>query len=325
MDDPALKFSVVVISWNQKAFLERLIGQLIDQDYSPDDYEIIVVDDGSTDGSREWLNLLSNERVKTVFGAENRGRSASRNAGIRAARGEIIVMIDGDHTVPRNYLSVLAERHAKEYCVIVGKSDFADNPESRALNTYLNRGGAAKLPVNERLPGRYFLTRSCSVPRDLLLKVGLFDEAFRSWGGEDLDLGIKLERTGVPIYGESRCRALHHHFRSLNDLMDVMFVYGRDSIPILLKRHPQLFRELNLHRALKDPFGKSQGNAVTRAMFRILMLAPIYEMIRAVANGLRRHRLPRVVFDYLHLRQYTRGYQATLRSIKGSRNFVYTH
>jgi glycosyltransferase involved in cell wall biosynthesis len=313
MDGSPLKLSVVVISWNQKEFLQRLVGQLLDQDYPRDRYEILVVDDGSTDGSREWLGTLTVNSVRCIFGEKNRGRGASRNAGIRAALGEIVVMTDGDHTVPLNYLSILAERHTREYCIIVGKSHFADHPDHRALNYYLNEGGASKLPPDARLPGRYFLTRSCSVPRDLLLKVGLFDETFTAWGGEDLDLGLKLEQTGLPIYGESACLAIHHHLRSLDQLLDVMHAYGRDSVPILLQRHPQLFEELNLNRTLRNPSASGSHGAISRTFFRLIMIAPIYHSVRMFANVMRRCHLPRFIFDYLHLRQYTYGYRDHLR------------
>ena len=134
MAERELTLSVVVISWNQLDFLKRLVGQLLEQDYPRDLYEIIVVDDGSTDGSREWLRSLPIEAVRSVFGAENRGRSASRNAGILAAKGKIVVMIDGDHTVQHDFLKIHAVRHARERCVIVGKSDFVDHPDFRAIN-----------------------------------------------------------------------------------------------------------------------------------------------------------------------------------------------
>jgi glycosyltransferase involved in cell wall biosynthesis len=303
--------SVVVISWNQVGFLKRLVNQLIDQDCPRDRYEIIVVDDGSTDGSREWLRSLPAGAVRTIFGSGNRGRAASRNAGIRAARGDVVVMLDGDHTVERSFLAIHAERHTEERCVIVGKSNFVDHPDFRALNHYLNRGGADKLPSDAKLPGRYFLTRNCSVPRDLLMEVGLFDEGFSAWGGEDLDLGVRLESSGVPIYGEPRCPAIHHHLRPLNALLRNLFVYGRDCVPLLLDRHPQLFRELNLHRVLPEP---GQGSKISQWIYRAVMLAPVYHSVRLTANLLRRRHLPRFVFDYLHLRQYSAGYRASLRS-----------
>ena len=131
------------------------------------------------------------------------------------------------------------------------------------------------------------------MPRDLLFEIGLFDERFRAWGGEDLDLGVRLEQSGVPLYGEPRALAIHHHLRPLNELLDNLYVYGRDGIPVLLQRHPQLFRELNLHHLFPAPPGSSGTGALHRAIMRLLMTAPVYYPLRAVANLLRRQHLPR--------------------------------
>lgn len=308
--------SVVIISWNQLAFLKRLVGQLLEQDYPTAYYEIIIVDDGSNDGSREWLATLECANVHVVFGQENRGRGASRNTGIRAAKYDIVVMIDGDHTISKDFLTIHADRHKNERCIIVGKSYFTPDREYRALNDYLNNGGAAKLPKDARLPGRYFLTRNCSAPRDLLMEVGLFDESFVAWGGEDLDLGVRLEKSGVPIYGESRALALHHHHRNLRDLMHQMHVYGRDSIPILLKRHPSLFYELNLDRTLTSNTNPSRFPALYRMTMRMLFAGVFYSTIFRAVHYLRRHHLPRILLDYLHLRQYTLGYREYLKKTR---------
>jgi glycosyltransferase involved in cell wall biosynthesis len=318
MDSGKLTLSVVVISWNQKAFLQRLLGQLMAQNYDHDKYEILIIDDGSSDGSREWLQSLNHANVCIILGNQNRGRGASRNTGIRVAKGRIIVMLDGDHTIQTDFLSVHAGRHNHERCVIVGKSDFADAAEYTALNYYLNRGGAAKLPMNTRLPGRYFLTRNCSVPRDLLLEVGLFDESFLSWGGEDLDLGVRLERSGVPIYSEPQALAIHHHHRNLHDLMDQVYIYGRDSVPILLQRHPTLFYELNLDRTLTTSETPSRFTVLHRRLYCFFFCTMIYKLVFCKAQILRRCRLPRFIFDYLHLRQYTFGYMDYLHCIKQS-------
>lgn len=310
--------SVVVISWNQLPALRRLIPQLLDQNYAQESYELIVVDDGSTDGTHEWLASLNSDRFRVVTGTTNAGRSASRNRGIREAHGKVIVMIDGDHTVQTDFLAVHASRHRGEACVIVGKSVFDDHPDFRAMNYYLNHCGAIKLPTDRPIPGRYFVTGNCSVPRELLLQVGLFDERFSAWGGEDLDLGVRLVATGVPIYGEPRALAVHHHLRPLDDLLHNLFIYGRESIPLLIAKHPHLFKELNLDRSLRSPDNTSRFSASYRFLFRCLFLAPIYHSVRLVVKWLRRRRLPRFLFDYLHLRQYTLGYRAFLRNKKGS-------
>jgi glycosyltransferase involved in cell wall biosynthesis len=325
MDSRKLTLTVVVISWNQLALLQRLVDQLLNQSFERSRYEIIVVDDGSTDGSREWLQSLPSDKVRVLLGAEDRGRAASRNKGIRAAQGDVVVMLDGDHTIEPDFLAVHAARHERERCVIVGKSDFAEQQDLRALNHYLNGGGAAKMPPDFRLPGRYFLTRDCSVPRDLLLEVGLFDERFRAWGGEDLDLGVRLEESGVPIYGEPRALAIHHHHRPLSDLLAQLEIYGRDSIPTLLERHPQLFHELNLDRTFTTRTTPSRFGPLYRFLFRLWMSEGVYRAFLAIAHVFRRRRLPRAIFDYLHLRQYTRGYGEYLHDQKSERQHGDSH
>ncbi|MBU0508476.1 glycosyltransferase [bacterium] len=325
MDRTKPTLSVVVISWNQFAHIRRLVTELLDQDYETDRYEIIVVDDGSTDGTREWLRSVSNERIRPIFGDRHGGRAASRNRGIKVASGNIVVMIDGDHSVERDFLAIHASRHASERCVIVGKSEFEDHPDSRALNHYLNNGGAAKLSLGSRLPGRYFLTRNCSVPTDLLLEIGLFDERFNVWGGEDLDLGMRLEETATPIYGETRCLAVHHHLRPLHELLRNLLTYGKECLPLLLARHPRLFYELNLDRTFSLLNMRSRYSVFYRGAFRLLMYSPVCFVFRFLVVALRRHHLPRIVFDYLHLRQYTRGYMSYLATAKEKKRSGGTH
>ncbi|MBK6766997.1 MAG: glycosyltransferase [bacterium] len=214
-----MKISVVVISYNQRAFIERLTTQLLDQDFAATDYEIVIVECCSNDGTPDWLADFRDARVVALPLGYKCNRSHGRNRGIEAARGEIVIMIDGDHTIQRAFLSVHWRAHAKLQCAIVGKSDFVDHPEYRALNAYLNGGGAAKLPLEAPLPGRYCLTPNCSVPKRVLVAIGLFDEAFDKWGGEDLDLGLRIEDADVPIFAEPNALALHHHHRPIRSFL----------------------------------------------------------------------------------------------------------
>lgn len=318
MADKKVTLSVVLISWNQLDFLRRLVRQMLDQDYDPADYEVIIVDDGSADGTQEWLQEQADPRLVILLSKDMCGRSTSRNRGVLKARGKIIVMLDGDHTVNRDFLSIHAARHREKLCAIVGKSDFADHPDFVALNHYLNNGGAVKLPHDAPLPGRYFLTRNCSVPKEILLKIGLFDDRYHVWGGEDLDIGAKIEDAGIPIYGESNALAVHHHLRPLHDLLDNLYEYGRLGVPHILDRHPRMFQELNLDRLLPNPFEGDRFSNLQRLLHRLFMLLPFYVCIKFIANLFRRHKLPRWIFDYLHLRQYGFGYIASLKSNKTS-------
>lgn len=302
-----VKISVIVISFNQKQFIQRLVAQLIEQDFDSDDYEIILVECASTDSTREWLAGFRNRNLVPLLLSDPSNRSFARNQGIAKARGEIIVMIDGDHTVSQNFLSVHWSAHQRGDCAIVGKSDFAQHDEFTAISDYLNNGGAVKLGSNQRLPGRYFLTRNCSISKSVVQRVGMFDETFDCWGGEDLDYGVRIEDAGVPIYAEPRALAIHHHFRSIDSLLANLEAYGREGIPILLKNHPGLFRELNLDRVFSNPFDKDRFGGLWRMCHRLLFSRPVFTIVRYTVDSLRSHKLPRFLFDYLHLRQYSRG------------------
>lgn len=303
-----MTFSVVVISFNQFEFIKRLVLQLLEQDFQPNDYEILVVECCSNDGTSDWLASQADPRVRPILLDRVCNRSAGRNQGILASRGDIVVMIDGDHTIERDFLSRHFLAHQRGVCAVVGKSDFASNPDFEAINHYLNNGGAAKLDRRSKLPGRYFLTRNCSVPKQVLIAIGLFDESFDQWGGEDLDLGVRIERAGIPIYGEPDAIAIHHHFRSIEAVLKNVEAYGFGSIPILLRKHPQLFRELNLDRLFSNPFEEDRCSRLTRFAYRMVFSSIIYRVVRRLSVLLSKTRQPRFILDYLHLRQYATGF-----------------
>jgi hypothetical protein len=95
-----------------------------------------------------------------------------------------------------------------------------------------------------------------------------------------------------------------------------LVLYGRHSIPLLLEKHPQLFYELNLDRTLTAPASPSRFGPLYRFLFRCGMSEEFYRAMLGLATAFRRRRLPRAVFDYLHLRQYTRGYREYLRGFE---------
>lgn len=305
--------SVVLISWNQLPQLKVLLNQLLHQDFPRDRYEIIVVDDGSTDGTQEWLSAVDSAGLRKVLLSVNIGRSRARNRGLSICQNDIIVMIDGDHSVQRTFLAIHAARHANSRCVIAGTSKFVDHKDYRALHHYLNNGGGEKLPVGTKLPGRYFRSGNCSLPRFLLNEIGLFDERISAWGGEDLELGKRIEKSGVPIYSEPRALAIHHHLRPLPDLLQQLYAYGKNAVPLLVERHPELFMELNLDHVAVSGADTGRFGAWHRRLFRLLLSAPLYMCARSIAQMLQRFHLPRLLFDYLHFRQYVCGYLSSIR------------
>ena len=98
-------FSVVIPLYNKADTIERAIRSVYDQTYH--DFELIVVNDGSTDDSRSIVETLSREFPLRLVDKPNGGVSSARNAGAQVARGEYIALLDGDDIWDSNHLSCL--------------------------------------------------------------------------------------------------------------------------------------------------------------------------------------------------------------------------
>ena len=103
-----MKLSIIVPVYNVEAFLYKCVDSLLKQDLSPEDYEIVLVDDGSTDGSGALCDTLAAEHGNIrVIHQRNRGLSGARNAGIPTASGDYILFVDSDDYLCPNVLGTL--------------------------------------------------------------------------------------------------------------------------------------------------------------------------------------------------------------------------
>ncbi len=198
MPDPAL--SVVVPAYNQAATLRRTLETLGSQTLAAHLYEVIVVDDGSTDDTATVVRRRSAEdsRIHLLQHAQNRGRSAARNTGVRAARGEIVVLIDSDIVVRPDFLENHLDAHRRSDRPVLCRGPVVDIPNGRLPD---GPSGLATSPS-------YLTTANASLPRSELLAAGLFDEDFPAYGWEDFDLGFRLQR-GLPRVFRKEAIAFH--------------------------------------------------------------------------------------------------------------------
>jgi len=182
--------TVQLCTYNRRALLGRVLEALFHQDLDPNDYEIVLVDDGSNDGTYE--EILRHVRPTCAFQLvrqRNAGLARGRNVGIERARGEIILFMDDDVLATSNLLSThvrFHREHQRTICrgVAINVESF-DNlpPPTYSLRNY---------------SGAYFWTTNVSAPLALIRETGNFDERFREYGWEDLELGFRLRRKGVP-------------------------------------------------------------------------------------------------------------------------------
>ena len=183
---PVPRVSVILPTYNRSWIVGQAIDSVLDQDYA--NLEVIVVDDGSTDDTSRLLATYA-DRI-SVIGQENRGVSAARNTGIRAAAGELIALLDSDDTwLPGKVAAQVAF--------------FSANPDARVCQTeelWVRNGVRVNPGKRHRKEGGMIFARSlalCLVSpsavmmrRSLFDDVGLFDESLPAC--EDYDLWLRI-------------------------------------------------------------------------------------------------------------------------------------
>ena len=154
----------------------------------------------------------------------------------------------------------------------------------------------------EPVPYKCFVTGNSSVRRERLLGVGLFDEEFREYGGEDLELGYRLHLDGATFHYDPEALSLHHHLRSLDQVCRLMYRYGATGLPVLLRKHPSLAPVLRLD------FLDAARLSPRRLLLRLALLPAAHAAVRSLVGLGMRYRMPSICFDYLWWYNRTRGY-----------------
>ncbi len=201
----SLTLSVITPTRNRAAMLARCLHYLSAQSLAPDRYEVLVVDDASTDETRTVVeDAVRNAccAVRAFWLRERRGVPGARNHAIREARGDVIVFVDSDNLAPPSFLQAHLAIH-EGHRNAVGRGPVI---VTRSLEQpFAVRGGLLDLST------AYFDTDNASVRRDHLVQVGLFDEVFYPYGWEGLDLGFRLRALGLRRVYRRDATLFHYH------------------------------------------------------------------------------------------------------------------
>ncbi|MBI5566774.1 MAG: glycosyltransferase family 2 protein [Chloroflexi bacterium] len=191
-----MRFSVVIPTYNRQTTLRQTLTALIAQDYP--DYEIIVVDDGSTDGTAEMIDA-DFPAVRYVRQA-NRGPAVARNRGLAAATGDVVAFTDDDCLAPADWLARLAEGYRQYPEAVGGGGSLMAPPELLVTNIFaryeLYNGRVIYHSGDQPYLGGFECpaggTANMSYRRSVLLEVNGFDEGFPVAAGEDADLKLRI-------------------------------------------------------------------------------------------------------------------------------------
>lgn len=202
--------SVIIPTYNRRVILEKSLKALARQTLPADQYEIILIDDGSTDGTKEMVASLEMPCSLTYRYQERRGPAAARNHGIRLAQAELIVFIDSDIVVTEEFLAAhLAAHRTSENLIGHGPVIHTDNLEDPT---------SASMKITD-ISRAFFATGNVSIRRRHLIEAGLFDEDFVEYGWEDLELGIRLRKRGLRATKVPAAKGYHYKKRlQLKDL-----------------------------------------------------------------------------------------------------------
>ncbi|MBO8142148.1 MAG: glycosyltransferase family 2 protein, partial [Firmicutes bacterium] len=115
-----VKASVVIPAYNRRELLRRTLLSLANQTFPADQFEVVVADDGSTDGTREMVSTLDVPYPLRYVRQPKRGRAAARNAGMRAAAADLIIFLDSDIAVCPEFVQAHVEAHIDTRLVVIG-------------------------------------------------------------------------------------------------------------------------------------------------------------------------------------------------------------
>jgi glycosyltransferase involved in cell wall biosynthesis len=271
--------SVIIPTYNREAELERVLSALEKQE-GQHAFEVFVVDDGSADGTSQ---VLSKQRLfpLTSLRQDNAGPAAARNAGIRQARGDVVIFIDDDVIPDSNLILEHLDTQASRRGVVIGA---LRPPRTRQpawaeweCQTLARQYELMLAGVFAPTP-RQFYTANASVPRKSLLQAGLFDADFKR--AEDVEIAYRLQDLGLPFTFNDRAIVQHDTPRSFCAWSAIAESYGHHDVLMWRAGRRHILRNI------ADEFEGTRHPA-TKALARAVVgRGPIMSAVRSVGGAL---------------------------------------
>ena len=239
--------SIIIPTYNRREEIKDLLISLKRQD-CPSPFEIIIVDDGSTDGTRELLQSIAKEWGEQLrfLSQDNRGVGPARNLGIRHAQGDILVFVDSDCIAPPQWLKNLTAVLSDPQVGAAGGSELAPPGDSLLMKcfsylmtAFLTTGGL-RGKTGKKLGKYYPRGGNMAVRKQALDAVGGFIN--RTYGGEDIVLNYKVKQAGFLLKYAENASIYHHRRSTISQHFRQIFQLGKARIAIA-----------RLHRSLLEP------------------------------------------------------------------------
>ena len=233
-DISTLSATIVISACNEAETIEECIDSILKQTRA--DFELLVIDDGSTDGTRQLLLKYDDPRIKVYSFDENRGVSCARNKGIEEGHGTVVAFIDADAKAPEAWLEELLKPFSEAVVACVGGPDVAPADGSSfalALDfTLRSLIGTGNIRNQSTLAKYSPAGCNLAIRRSVLDEVGLFDQRLTR-RGEEKELEQRIRRRGYQIIHAPKAVVFHHRRATLSSFWYQTYLSGRARVDIL--------------------------------------------------------------------------------------------
>lgn len=226
--------SIILPTYNRLPQLQKVLAGLEAQTYPLTDFEVIVVSDGATDGTTEFLRVCETPLNLRLFVQQNSGAAAARNLGIEMAQGDIVLFLDDD-VVPAPHLiaehQAIHQRHQRDIVVLgpmLTPEDVVLKPWVRWEQAMLYKQYADIAAGRWQPTARQFYTGNASLARHHLKAVGGFETTFRR--AEDVELAYRLADHGLAFLFNPQAVGYHYAERSFASWLQTPYAYGRNDV-----------------------------------------------------------------------------------------------
>jgi glycosyltransferase involved in cell wall biosynthesis len=239
-----LPLSIVLCTFNREYYLNLALQSLLAQTLHIDHYELIIIDDGSTDGTAGVVESFKNQLPLRYFYQENRGLAAAKNHGLEEAVGEIVFFLDDDDIASPTLLEehlYTHSRYPQECYAVLNYTTWAPQLDVTFFMRFITDVGRylfayPLIQDGDVLDYTYFWGGRSSCKRSLLKNHGMFNPIFR-FGCEDIELGYRLSLHGLKVVYNANAISYMVRPLTLSDFLGRLLKQGRSQTSFS-KLHP---------------------------------------------------------------------------------------
>jgi glycosyltransferase involved in cell wall biosynthesis len=322
-----LDISIVIPTHNRSATLQRTLGALACQKTASFRFEVIVVDDGSTDDTEGTVLSMDSAYPLRFIKQKQSGAAAARNRGAEAADAPLILFIDDDMEATPQLIHAHVNAHRRHPDgVVIGyfttpcqgrSSDFLAVDMSLWWSHRFSEMGKE----SHRFTFQDIFTGNFSLARELFIRTGKFDDLFHRMAGEDYEFGWRLLKNRVRFRFVPEAATFHHDVSCVKRSLTRAFAEGRGHV-LMARKHPELFSVLPLLQGLDGGPWVKIGRWIRLRRWMLtglprLLKAPLY-----VTRLLKFRRRWRRLHRFIRYCMYWQGVYAELGSVSELQRFM---